>query len=565
MQKAKEAEEANQTKSESTDKSTESSQDVATPKGRTQEASTPKQSSTVGVIQTPTSSSSRRKHQKGRSGSAREATLESFQKALNAAVAVGDKSSPKKEQNTTAGMRTPMSSTTTLPVGDSRRSFSEWEATTDSSVVWTPSQNLEQTFGYGDLNAASFTSVGESLPMSKLENLQQQNPNGDDAYMRVQFALQGEEWASHLHTPTESVSGHGAGSVDTTHNAMSYTPSLQHAALPTSRRGSSDDLADSMENIGIDTTGSYSLSQLSHSVDGTSWNVPSKGLDLAARRKRPRPAAIGTSGSYHHLGGPSSMSPTTRMPNFGTNHSMRHSKSAQCLNSRYAGVRKASAAPRSPFTFSTFADTGALNSAKAELSRRLRPSVSASTLAPSTPLTPEDLQGFLPTTPSDNVIYLSAQQPCDQFYSSTPQPMQVNIASPPSTPLAMGAVSPFAYQNVAPPISAPAHYTTFSDYTHCDGSLALNSWADAASKDTSFQHSIHVPQPISIPPITYEPVVDESSHTADSVSFSGSPPLDYSIEGTDMSSSGDVKSVTEFYIHEFPEQQGAHQFVTQPL
>ncbi|KAL4879564.1 hypothetical protein BJY04DRAFT_193716 [Aspergillus karnatakaensis] len=335
---------------------------------------------------------------------------------------------------------------------------------------------------------------------------------------------------------------HSSSDAGVPYNAMQYA--LQ-ADVAIARQGSSDMLADSLEGIGITT--SPSLSQLGNRTDGpASWKEAGKELDLAARRKRPRPAAIGTSRSSSMLSGSGTMSPTTRVPSYNT---VKQSKSAQCLNSRYAGVRKASV-QRSPLNLSTFTEAGVLSSAKTELSTMLQP-VTTSSLAPPTPLTPEDLHHLLPNTPSTDSYCLSAQ-PTSHLFPTT-QPMQINIASPPATPLGMEMISPYQYQGVAPPMSAPAHFTSFPDYS-CDSSLAGRSWEATSmpSPDAPFQSQCPVDLSLS-----YEHAL-EQSHSPSGAS--GSPFLD-----ADMHTPGGAKAAPEFHLYEFPDQDEAHRFVAQQL
>lgn len=465
-----------------------------------------------------------------------------MQKALNVAVAANNDPSNDVKTNDHFGpadVMTPASSTTatTLRAKDGKRSFSEWESLANpSSTVWTPSHSPEHSFPYNNLSTTSFASSTESLPIPELDAMSHQSRGSDDAYLGLPYMPPAENWSGYLHTPTGSFSGPSSGTADPSYNTIPYTPSsLQPPAAPVSRRGSSDDLADSMENVGIDATRSFALHQLPQRVDGgaASWRIPGQKVDLAARRKRPRPAAIGTttSGHHHAVGGPSTMSPTTRMPSFSANQGVKHSKSAQCLNSRYAGVRKASATPRSPFSRPNLSEAGTLRS-KAEMPKKLRPSVSTNNLAPSATLTPEDFPVFHhahhhPSTSSDPAFYYSGQ-PSDPFFTtSVSQPTQVTMASPPSTPLPMGAVPSFGYQNLAPPMSAPPQYTNF-EYAPRRGSSAMGGWAETTPEDVMFQHPALAP-PADIPPI-YEPVFGESAVGTGGVPFSSSSPLDTSVK-----------------------------------
>lgn len=326
------------------------------------------------------------------------------------------------------------------------------------------------------------------------------------------------------------------------YNSMQYA--LQ-SDVDIGQRGSSDVLSDSLEGIGITT--SPGLSQLGNRTDrAPAWKEAGKELDLAARRKRPRPAAIGTSRSTSMLAGPPAMSPTTRGQNYG---SVKHSKSAQGLNSRYAGVRKASS-QRSPLNMSTFTEAGVLSSAKTELSTMLQP-VTTNSLAPPTPLTPEDLHHLLPNTPSTDSYCLSAQPTSHMF--PTTQPMQINIASPPATPLGMEMISPYQYQGVAPPMSAPAHFTSFADYG-CDNGLPRRGWEATSMPSPDAPFPGHCQMDLSS--ISYEQAL-EQSHSESGAS--GSP-----FGEADMQTSGDAKA-TEFHLYEFPDQEEAHRFVAQQL
>ncbi|KAE8394294.1 hypothetical protein BDV23DRAFT_147634 [Aspergillus alliaceus] len=557
MQKAKtEAEEAARIKIENTGKSdsnadTNEETDKDTPKQSFDQATSDDRAKTP-------ASTSRSKHQKTRSESAREATFASLQRALNAAVAAREHYSPDDQGQSGTIHEGSVSPTTTFSGtnhhGDSRATqsasntpFSEWE-NKDSSISWTASQSPQEHLGY---------SAAESLTVPGLDGSHHQTTQHNDG---LQFQpSQDDEWSSQVQT-TKSFPGYRSSSdAEASYNAVRYTLQPENSL---SRRGSSDDLADSLEGIGIHAAG------LPIRTDRSSWKEAGKELDLAARRKRPRPAAIGTSRSSSMLGGSSSMSPTTRLPSYSSAPGVRQSKSAQCLNSRYAGVRKASAAQRSPLNLSSFAEAGALSTTKAEMSSMLSPAVTTGGLAPPTPLTPDDLHHFLPNTPSDGGYCLSAQ-PTSQLFP-TSQPMQINIASPPATPLAMDMLSTYQYHSVAPPMSAPAHYTSFPDYVTCEGaSLTGRSWVGAhsiPSPEAAFQSRAPIAQ--ADVSLSYGQALEQSRQSTDSLSATGSPSLVYTTD-PDMHTSagpftGDAKP-TEFYIHEFPEQQEAHRFVAQQL
>ncbi|KAL2858356.1 hypothetical protein BJX68DRAFT_228466 [Aspergillus pseudodeflectus] len=476
MQKAKaEAEEAAKGKSEPSKsemvKSSDEKKSQIENKDTTSEPSSPTPAS-----KKQTSSASSSKHHHTPSESARQASLASLQRALNAAAAA---QYGPDGHSTVISMDGSVSPTTTMPQ--------------DSEAMW-----------------GSVTSTGQLVVPNSAHSLVDYRSASDAGipYDSMQYALQ--------------------------------------ADVAITRRGSSDALADSLEGIGINGS-SHGLSQLGNRTDrAPAWREAGKELDLAARRKRPRPAAIGTSRSCTMLSGAAAMSPTTRMSGYG---SVKHSKSTQSLNSRYAGVRKASA-QRSPLNLSTFAEAGVLSSAKTEMSTMLQP-VTTSTLAPPTPLTPEELHHLLPNTPTTDGYCLSAQ-PTSHLFPTT-QPMQISIASPPATPLGMEMISPYQYQGLAPPMSAPAHYTSFPDYT-CDGSLGGRSWEGTAmpSPEASFQNQCQVDMSMS-----YTRALEDHTDSASGSPFCATNELD-------LHTPGDAKA-TEFHLYEFPDQEEAHRFVAQQL
>jgi hypothetical protein len=532
---------------------------------------------------TPTSSP-RPRHQKTNSEAAREATFASLQRALNAAVAAREQFVHEADENIEieqADLLLPLRSSTMLQAvnGPQRTStFSDWGSGRDSSNAWTPSQSPEDTFEFGSLNAVPFASADDSVVASPLESPNEQDSTVDtDTLSSVHFSQQPSSWNEPL--PEEM---HGRPDRPTG-SETPYAPLKFPFPFPTASRraSSSEELADTLRNVGIDPVQPTPrhLPQLPHRMDGPGWRRPEKELDLAARRKRPRPAAIGTSGAAtRSLMGPSSMSPTTRIPSFSSAHALRHAKSSHSLGSRFAGVRKLSAAPRSPLGFSTFADAAAAHSVNLEAKRRLLSSTSGGNLAPPTPLTPEDLQHLLPPVGPDDQYQLSAHQSEDGHFLSVTQPMQVKVDSPPDTPLMTNLLSHLSYHNVNPPQSAPAHYTTFptkfSDYSPCsNGPLTGVSWADmetVPSPENSSYQTIHLSPPSDLSTVVYEQSTDEHSPTASNNWPLSDSPQSFECVTTDLDSTapaavnGDQK-VTEFFIHEFPEQQEAHRSVAQQL
>ncbi|KAJ5226815.1 uncharacterized protein N7469_006821 [Penicillium citrinum] len=548
MQKAKtEAEEAARRKSEPENQQSESRPPSSAPKEESEQPPTPKQTSATPTPQNNTQSepSTKGKHHKSKSEAAREATFASLQRALHAAQAARTRFSRKgsRSKPDAASEEEPISPTTMAPPTTNPKShenkrqpvynsgYPEW-ADIKEEPSWESSHSQPES-------NASFHPTSQTIP--EVPNPSQSVQPNTNAYSGAQF--QTEEWSDahkeHMSPPDMR------GNVGLGYN-MRYQ--MQAPDISVSRRDS-DALSGTLNGIGICGTES-GMPALNRS-GGSSWEKSGKELDLAARRKRPRPAAIGTSNTRSLAASTSmsSLSPTNRIPSSGAGNSMRHSKSAQSLNSRYAGVRKASAAQRSPLNF-TFAESGSMKSSKAEM---LRPSVSSTSLAPPTPLTPQDFQNFMPASPTDSNYCLSAHS-TTQFFP-TSQPMQVNIASPPTTPLDI--YSPFTYQNVAPPMSAPAQVSTFPEYVSCDPvPISARSWADTGSLSSpEFHNGLQVPHSATVSPIGFDAVVEHTGQTFGMEPVSESPSLIYSIEDADLSGSMDERKQAEFRMHDFSEHQ----------
>ncbi|KAJ0377843.1 hypothetical protein COL922a_014084, partial [Colletotrichum nupharicola] len=224
MQKAKaEAEEAAKGKSEPSTSEIVKSSDEKKPQIENKDT-TSEPSSPTPASKKQTSSASSSKHHHTPSESARQASLASLQRALNAAAAA---QYGPDGHSTVISMDGSVSPTTTMPQ--------------DSDAMW-----------------GSATSTGQLVVPNSAHSLVDYRSASDAGipYDSMQYALQ--------------------------------------ADVAITRRGSSDALADSLEGIGINGS-SHGLSQHGNRTDrAPAWREAGKELDLAARRKRPRPAAIGT-------------------------------------------------------------------------------------------------------------------------------------------------------------------------------------------------------------------------------------------------------------------------------
>ncbi|KAJ5366448.1 hypothetical protein N7541_000389 [Penicillium brevicompactum] len=563
MTKAKaEAEEAARRKSETLDQMSESRKGSVS-REESEKSATPKQtptSATSGHAKSD-STSSRSKHHKTKSESAREATFASLQRALNAACAARDRfgrrinprskndTVPEEDEAVSPGSMPPPKTANSNPdnanLSNINSSYSGWSDLKEEPTSWGTGVHDEH-IGYSAAEHTSYSAPHQPMPDMPTTHSGlhvDAYPNGLPPHT--------EEWSE----DREALSSHGH-DPNMVYGNMQYPMQMQAPDISVTRRESSDALTTSLKGIGICTPDQSGLSQSVNRVEGASWKEPGKELDLAARRKRPRPAAIGTSGTGNrplaNSTSMSSLSPTARMPSSGAGNSMRQSKSTQSLNSRYAGVRKASAAQRSPLNF-TFAESGSIKKAE----KMLRPSVSTNTLAPPTPLTPQDLQHFMPGSPTDSNYCMSAHS-TTQFFP-TSQPMQVNIASPPTTPLDI--YTPFPYQNVAPPMSAPAQVSSFPEYATCDTvPMTARSWADTGSiSSPEYPAGLQVPHSSTVSPMGYDATADHTAQSYGMEPVSGSPSLIYSIEDADMPGSAELaeRKRGDFMMQDFPEHDAS--------
>ncbi|KAJ9625333.1 hypothetical protein H2204_010425 [Knufia peltigerae] len=336
------------------------------------------------------------------------------------------------------------------------------------------------------------------------------------------------------------------------------SPGFSLPSYPGSRRQSAAITDELSNNFGNFALASSSPNAMARRRPSEPIQHPSSGpLDIAARRKRPRPTPL-TSASLRSrsYGAMTSVSPTFRpgatapaMP-----HSIRHVKSAgQALNSRYAGIRKASSAQRSPITPS-FAEAQAFNQLMAQQA------MNAQTLAefPAPTLSPDIISNAQMTDPEKNPFFGHSLDMSGQ-YALQGQNFPAHTASPPITPhpsdfmMTRGA----SQQSLIPPASAPPQYASFPEYTppYSAGPLTNSSWSDALTS----------PEVASFPPVTYVPSLNYSQQ-GDALSGSFQQfvlPSDTTTE-LDFEAQMEHKK-TEFYIQEFPNQKEEHAHVAQQL
>ncbi|OJD18823.1 hypothetical protein AJ78_01155 [Emergomyces pasteurianus Ep9510] len=511
----------------------------------------------------------------------------SSQKAMNATMAVSTQFN-QPEENSDARRHEPSDITYHLsqsPLGNEEcgtftSSMSGWNGFEGNQTIWPSSQSVEGNFDFIHANRHDD---------NQLEFHLHESPR----FSSIQFNPESGGWECHSMPQLMGKQPHNSPDPNDQFHPIPFHALQSPLYSDEQRRGSysseQSELADTLFHTEINNvielspqnTSHLNLAQLRHQVEpSTNWRYPEKEVDIAARRKRPRPAAIGTSAMSHSYG-PSSMSPTTRIHGMGAGHVLRHAKSTQNLSpshtARYPGIRKASAAQRSPLGMASFAEASRFNCVSATDGMSTGPCLVTTTLAPPTPLTPEDLQTLLPPTPNDSQYCVSPTDDmgCSRFFPMT-QPIQVHIESPPTTPLQLGVLSHLQYQSMGVPM--PGQHTTFQDYAvpiptnQMSGGL----WPDAASTsspETSHmqQPTIHMPQPTHISPITYGESLDSGNRTLveDMTSQSESSQCTVKSCSTPISSpessTHSSQKVTEFLIQEFPKQQEAHRRVAEQL
>jgi len=337
------------------------------------------------------------------------------------------------------------------------------------------------------------------------------------------------------------------------------SPGLTLPSYPGSRRQSAavtDELSNHFGNFAL--AGSSPSIMAQRRPSEPIRHPPSGPLDIAARRKRPRPTPLtSTSLRSRSYGAMASVSPTFRpgatappVP-----HTIRHVKSAgHGLSSRYAGVRKASSAQRSPMCHASFAEAQAFSQLMAQQAINAQ----GLTDLPAPMLSPDIISNVHMTDPEKNPFFAQSIDMSGQ-YSLHGQNFSQHTASPPITPLPSDFMMArgLSQQSLCPPASAPPQYASFPDYTppYSAGPMTNSSWSDALTS----------PEVTSFPPVTYVPSLGYSQH-GDGLSGQFQHFVLPSDNTTDLDFEAQMEQKkTEFYIQEFPNQKQEHAHVAQQL
>lgn len=507
--------------------------------------------SSAGTTQASTSSADTSASRDG----AQEASWASLQRALNAAqqarpqfhASGHDQEQPCASLPFREAPPSALASQEHLHTGPS--SISDWSSQTSSSGPWTmsthPSDNTEFDFDFGTHPLTTQSTEEESAHSAT-----------DSPTINSGLVVNDNSWASAMPTPTGSYQAPAPETV-----SMGSEP-LDIPRYPVARKDSSDELSATLGHFGIAGT-----PPLASPSEGLHIQRTESHIGIAARRKVPRPAAIGTaalrSSSY---GGHSAMSPTFRFNRQPPSpHSIRHVKSTgQNLNVKYAGIRKISAPQKSPLNIATFAEAEEFNDlmAKQQASRHM----SNQSASPPTPHSNEDVRGRLLKVEEPFFRVGEDVVPTHGFTETS----QFRLSSPPSTPMKQEHFVQSQMSSMMPPLSAPPQYAVFPDYTppYSAGPLTTSSWSDApvASPEVaSFSPTVHMPQPHSYTPTPLHEFIHSDSFPLQQTSPSQSQsPVDQ--KPLDLTPpAGKGAKQTEFFIQEFPRQKEEHAHAAQQM
>jgi hypothetical protein len=489
--------------------------------------------------------------------SSQDAGWASLQRALSAATAAqNERAMAQEREHNFTSMPPPPMRLSDQAVVTQATSYADWTPKPTSSV-WPLSQSEEPLpFDFG------FSQTDNPYPSDA-----SQSQDSPDATNVQGFAIPAHVWPSTVHTPTVPTHptvpsvDHGPATFSptqpidikpTTFSPPQVDTTFQLPQYPASRRGSaSDELTSNFGNFALVGTPPVP-SPLRTASDLESFKRYEGQVDLAARRKRPRPAALGSAAlRSRSYGAPPSMSPTFRVGNHSPlSHPVRHVKSmGQNLNiTRYCGIRKPSSAQRSPLNVATFTEADAFR----ELlqSRQINADRNARTTPP-TPVSSDELVAHQYPIHHDGLYSDQDQHTPHQFYFNG-QLVSFDMASPPSTPLKPEFYSTHL-QTMAPPLSAPPQYAVLPDHTppYSAGPLTSSSWSDA--------QLISAEMPYQIPQVMYPTAQDFSNGVFQNFSAPSQPKTD-----TTYAASAEQKE-TEFYIQEFPRQKEEHAHAAQQL
>jgi hypothetical protein len=490
-----------------------------------------------------------------------EASWASLQRALNAANSARNQYLQDQDQAPASlpyrcPPRPPLSSSLSHELNHvGPPLFPDWDGNSPPSGPWNISlphpEERDFDFGFNEQSLDHHNTVHD------VEQARMESPDAIQGY-----ALPADVWAGTVPTPT--VDAHAPLS----NMALHESDPLPMPCFPPSRRvSSSDELTATLDQCVLAGTPPLpSPVTTASTIPFEQFKKPEHHVDIAARRKRPRPAALGTAAlrSFSYTG-QSAMSPTFRLGRQSQNpHSIRHVKSSgHNLNVTYAGVRKPSSAQRSPLNIATFAEAEEFSNLMAERKFPRQPGPEQG-CAPPTPLSNEDiLRTRLPTL--EEPVFTEQEHDAPDPYFLNGQPSQFIMASPPSTPRKPDFLAQPQMQSMMPPMSAPPQYALFPDCTppYSAGPLTTSSWSDApltSPEMATFPPAAHISQQPYASPVMHE----YGSGPSNPNHLISHPPGEQKpTDSTHPALHGQKK--TEFFIQEFPRQKEEHAHAAQQM
>ena len=359
--------------------------------------------------------------------------------------------------------------------------FSEW-GSSQATPAWTPAHQSENPFDDKRLLLQQAT-----VPFAA-EQTNHQPISNDESYSIFQnggnpsnhgSGIQQSQHQRQIHAPTP-IQVHQqqppviSSSPDYSNCVSTQEPQAKAESM--SRRGSRGSNSSDLVN-GLDTIHLQRVQSHPSSDEEVFKTPPIPSLNLAARRKRQRPAAIGTVGMRSHsCTAPHDSSPSAKAATLGPSQSVRRIKSTgNSLNVLSGRVQKSSMpAQRSPLNFQTFHEAGAFGSVDA-FSNQPASNSEVSLNSTAGPLTPHT-----PSVSEDHSVWNKPNPPFesgptvlnDSTYPNSACDGPIQVTSPPRTPayteMSMYNTPPFSHTPQLcppPPQSAPPQLTTFPTYS----------------------------------------------------------------------------------------------------
>ena len=363
-----------------------------------------------------------------------------------------------------------------------------WVSNQDRSLIYTPACQIEDPFDFSHLLAQSSHETQPDTPSmgDGIDEILSGPSDLRPAKVLVENAMSAEAFRSHGPSHKHE-SAHYQVSTSVSPPLLSDGGWPQQAVHPTNPNR-------------------FNLASLPSQCHQESPRRPGPSLNIAARRKRPRPAALGNAAlRAQSMRGPMPASPTVDGVSTGPGSPVRRIRSAgNGCNSIAGRVQKPTSASvqRSPLNHSSFLQANMLEASHASQSgvttkAPLPPASNAQDFPPPTPSSPWDVES-LQWSGSDNqgshewggVSYTG----CSNLPISPSLHLQPGLASPPTTPDDL-CLQPYSHNSAF--FEQPPFYS--QDLAGVDHAAVDE--LIFSPQFTSFSPQIHMPQPLYGSPI----------------------------------------------------------------